>query len=157
MKVKLILAGIIVLIATNFSVAQQAVKPKGLQVHLEMVRDAQNPGQRIQDNQKGNPLAHVPASAKHKIKFVIKLINESNISKIHAKMGRTDGGNQIFEIVANYDGQNLPAGVTLVKQDGLVLLEIGEHSNIQNFYAEVRLEDVSGGFTLPVKYTNTAQ
>lgn len=154
MKVKLILASLIILMTTSLSVAQEAVKPKSLQVYLEMVRDAQNSGQRIQDNQKGNPLSHMPATVKHKIKFVITITNDNNISKIHAKMGRTDGGNQIFEIVVNYDGQNLPAGITLTKENGLVFIEIGEHSNIQNFYAEVRLEDTSGGFTLPVKYTN---
>ncbi|PCI95670.1 MAG: hypothetical protein COB15_11940 [Flavobacteriales bacterium] len=153
MKGKLILTSLIVLLVASVSVAQQLVKPESLDVHLELVSDSQNLGQL--EEQEGDPLSQITATTTQKVKYVIGLLSELNISKIHAKMGTTDGGNEVFEIVANFDGLNLPEGVTLTKTGNLVYLELGEYIGIQTFYAEVVLEDNAGGFTLPLKNNNS--
>lgn len=148
--------GILCLFQISKSEAQQCSKPESLRVIIEMVNNGQQSLVGLPTSPGSNPMANISSDTPQKVVFLVKASNQVNISKVHVKLGTSQGTGDILEMELNYNGQSLPAGVSVVNQGEFLRIELGEYTGIQNFYAEVRFEDINGDSTFPVSNSNVS-
>lgn len=85
--------------------------------------------------------------------MVIEITNAANISKIHVKMGSTDGGNDLFARVFDFDvSNNLSSGTSYRREGNVIYLGIGSFTGLNHFFAEAKLEDAQGTIGNTIKY-----
>jgi hypothetical protein len=90
---------------------------------------------------------------KLKGKMVVNLRDTLNISKIHVKLGTTNGGSQLLNRVFVYDLRgNFNDGTSYMRNKKTLYLGLGNFVGLTNYYGEVTLEDIDGDLTTPVKY-----
>lgn len=83
----------------------------------------------------------------------VKLQDTLNVSKIHVKLGTTQGGNNLFSKDFLFDvSGNLSDGTSYVRNGLNVLLGIGQFVGLNSYYAEVRLEDTSQNLSDAIYY-----
>ena len=78
------------------------------------------------------------------VTLVVSAENVETATKLHIRLGDTEGGAEKLELTINADGTDLPAGVTLSKKDGKFYIGVGNHNHMVHFYAEVKIEDAAG-------------
>lgn len=78
------------------------------------------------------------------VTLVVSAENIESATKLHIKLGDTEGGAEKMDIVINADGTDLPSGITLTKKDGKFYIGLGNHNHMVHFYAEVKIEDAAG-------------
>lgn len=88
-------------------------------------------------------------------KMVIEVSDTTTISKIHVKMGTTDGGNDLFSqtyIFDVTDSLSLPSGTSYLREGKVIYLGIGSYTGLNHFFAEAKLEDSLGTIGPAIKY-----
>ena len=86
--------------------------------------------------------------------FVIALQDTSTISKIHVKLGSSEGGSNFF--TKDYDfnpAGEYQDGTSLRKEDLKLYIGIGTYTGLNHFYAEAVIEDTSGTLSQPLRYS----
>lgn len=85
--------------------------------------------------------------------MVIEVSDTTNISKIHVKMGSSDGANDLFSQIFNFDvTDSLPTGTTYLREGKVIYLGIGNYTGLNHFFGEAKLENNSGVIGLAIKY-----
>lgn len=87
--------------------------------------------------------------------MVIEVTDTTTISKIHVKMGSSDGGNDLFSqtfIFDVSDSLSLPAGTSYLREGKVIYLGIGDYTGLNHFFGEAKLEDNVGAFSPAIKY-----
>lgn len=72
------------------------------------------------------------------------------VEKIHIKLGRTAGGDDIFDGYVNISGSGNPAGVNVTINQKQVIIQLGEVINVSELYAEVYAKMKNGMTTAPI-------
>jgi len=89
----------------------------------------------------------IPASQLLKGTMVIEVSDTTNISKIHVKIGSTEGANDLFSQTFNYDvsdSLSLPASMTYKREGKVIYLGVGNYTGLNHFFGEAKLEDNAG-------------
>ena len=85
--------------------------------------------------------------------YMVTLAETSGIAQIQVKLGHSAGAGDIIEKTFVFDG---PAsnndGTTYRREGNTVWLGLGDFSNLGNYYAEVRLQDLNGNWTAATTY-----
>lgn len=81
------------------------------------------------------------------LEVAVLLNDTTQIEKIHIKLGRTEGGNDIFEDYFVFDN-NTPGGLkTYLRNGKLVTLGLGSYTNLNTIYIQVYIESTIGSTT----------
>lgn len=87
--------------------------------------------------------------------MVIEVTDTTNISKIHVKMGTSDGANDLFSQLFIFDvtdSLSLPTGTTYLREGKVIYLGIGNYTGLNHFFGEAKLEDNAGLIGPAIKY-----
>ncbi len=101
----------------------------------------------------GNP-SEYSASTKHQVVFTLTLSDTVNIEKVKITFGTTDGGTEFFTYSLNYNGNSLPSGITLNRENNILTIYTGKYAGISTFYASAKLKYSNGNYSTVVKETN---
>ena len=94
------------------------------------------------------------ALTKHQVVFRITLSDTVNIDMVKITFGNTDGGTEFFKYSLNYNGNNLPAGVTILRENNIITINAGKYAGIATFYASAKLKFSDGSYSTIIKETN---
>ena len=85
-------------------------------------------------------------------KVVLALQDTVHLSKIHVKLGSTPNSQNLLSKYFVFDATGtLSDGTSYTRDGNVVYLNLGSRTGIQNYYAEIKLEDTYGRFTDPVQ------
>jgi len=89
----------------------------------------------------------------YNVVYAINLSGVTGIANIHVKLGATVGGSEKAAFVIPFDAPpgNVPAGASYKRKNNTVYIGLGVHTDMQNYHAEVSLEDSSGTISPAVK------
>ncbi len=84
----------------------------------------------------------------HNEEFIVKvsvlLLDSTQVGKIHIKLGRTEGGSDIFDDYFVFDN-NTPGGVKSYERNLMhIIMGLGVFENLNHIYASVYLESTIG-------------
>ena len=88
------------------------------------------------------------------VTLAVKLNDVNDVQKLHIKFGTTVGGNDKAELAVNFDGSNLPTGVTLTKKGNIAYVQVGSFLGLANYYAEVKVEGTGATMSPAAENTN---
>lgn len=94
------------------------------------------------------------ASTKHQVVFTLTLSDTVNIDKVKITFGNTDGGTEFFTYSLNYNGNSLPSGITLSRENNILTIYTGKYARISTFYASAKLKYSNGNYSTIIKETN---
>lgn len=85
--------------------------------------------------------------------MIIEVSDTTNISKIHVKLGSTEGGNDFFSQIFNFDvTDSLPSGTTYFREGKVIYLGIGNYTGLNHFFGEAKLENSAGTMGSAITY-----
>lgn len=85
--------------------------------------------------------------------MVIIVTDTTVISKIHVRMGNTNGSNDLFSKQYDFDvTANFPDGTSYRREGNVIYLGIGDYTGLNHFYAEAKLEDSLGVISAPINF-----
>jgi hypothetical protein len=67
----------------------------------------------------------------------VLLSDTNNISKIYVKLGRTEGGSELFDNFFLFDQSSQPHGISFTRNKFYVVMELGEFSDVNELFCEV--------------------
>jgi hypothetical protein len=86
-------------------------------------------------------------SEEFKLSVSVLLLDTVEISKVYVKVGRAQGGDDLFNSFFEYDDYTLATGVSYVRNKKHVVLGLGNFINLRNIYTEIYIENTSGSTT----------
>ena len=86
-------------------------------------------------------------SEEFKFSTSVLLLDTTEVSKIHVKAGRTQGGADLFNGSFDYDNTTPGNGLSYSRNKKHIVLGIGNFTNLRNIYTEVSIENTNGATT----------
>jgi hypothetical protein len=88
-------------------------------------------------------------------KLLVEVVDYTNVSKIHIKLGTSSGASDLIQHVFTTDPlQMVPLYFSYSYENNLYTLEVGQYTGLTTYYCEVQLEYSDGQFSLPTLYSS---
>ncbi len=91
-----------------------------------------------------NMIMEFDDSEEFKFSTSVLLLDTTEVSKIHVKAGRTQGGADLFNGSFDCDNATPSSGISYSRNKKHIVLGIGNFTNLRNIYTEVSIENTNG-------------
>ncbi|HBS88599.1 MAG: hypothetical protein A2W91_18335 [Bacteroidetes bacterium GWF2_38_335] len=136
-------------IVCSFSVFAQNA-PSDVHLNLELTQGKVIPTE-VMDTLT-DPMILLTSSDTVSISVFMVTSDTTTLSKIHVKLGLTDGGSELIQSTFIFDGTP-PSGLVYFRDENVIKLSLGQFTYNQVFYCEVYFEDNSGVLSTVTKYS----
>ncbi len=133
----------------TFSFSQVVQTPVDIRLGLELLDQQTIPAEVMDTLQDPSVLF---TNSYFSVTAFMTIFDTVNISKIHVKLGTSEGGNDLLESEFLFDNPDQPNGLEFTREEYAVCLGLGVYLKQENYFFKVYLEDINGQLSETITY-----